>query len=732
MLLALLALIACASQIVIPLIPPRNTRNGASMSSIQIEVKNCNNLDSAVISLAEQKLNIKFAPNGTGKSTIARAVLFGLNGDQNLLSELMPFKLRKENPENKQPEVKGAEALKKIMCFNEEYVSQFIFKKELLSNSFDILVRTDAYKQKEQEIEELVSNIKQLFSGNRELESLIATLNEMGGAFKLSKGGLDKKSTGMKGLLAGNKIQHIPPGLESYTAFIQGKNSVGWIDWQTKGYEFSELSDSCPFCTSHAADKMDQIKKVGQEYDKNTIKNLIAIILVIEKLGDYFSDEARSKLTAITVLKDGIEKEHEEFLATVKRQIDTFTEKLEKLRTLSAFQFKDGEKVAEKLPAYKLDLKFFSELSSNKMQDAIAPINASIDAVIEQAGLLQGKINQQRSEMKRTVERHQKDINEFLEYAGYRYAVEIAGEGEQAQLKLRHIDHEEHLSGGSQHLSFGERNAFAIVLFMYECLAKKPDLIILDDPISSFDKNKKYAILEMLFRRDSDLCLKSKTVLMLTHDVEPIIDTIRSLEKQFSNQTSSAFLKLVAGQICESAICKDDIQTFSQICESIITSEKHDVIKLIYMRRHYEIENNKGDAYQVLSNVFKKRERAIDTREPRGVDGNHPEMGAAKFENGCAEVSRRLPGFSYSDLLNQITDISALKLLYGASTNGYEKLQVFRLLGLDVGNSVIQKFINESYHIENEFICQLDPTKFDTIPGYVIAECDKLLALAEA
>jgi predicted ATP-binding protein involved in virulence len=119
------------------------------MSSIQIEVKNCNNLDAAVISLAKGKLNIKFAPNGTGKSTIARAVLLAAKGEQSLLSELIPFKLRKNNPENKQPEVKVTEVLENIMCFNEEYVSQFVFKPdELLSNSFDIFIRTDAYKQK--------------------------------------------------------------------------------------------------------------------------------------------------------------------------------------------------------------------------------------------------------------------------------------------------------------------------------------------------------------------------------------------------------------------------------------------------------------------------------------------------------------------------------------------------------------------------------------------------------
>jgi len=174
---------------------------------MNIQFKNCNNIDSASIALVKNKLNIKFAPNGIGKSSIAKALLLGAKVDQNLLSELMPFKLRKENPEDKRPEVNGAEDLTNIMCFNEEYVSQFVFRpNELLSNSFDIFVRTDAYKQKEQEIEDLVRNIKQLFSGNQELESLTATLKEMGSAFKVTKTGLSKASTGMKGLSAGNKI----------------------------------------------------------------------------------------------------------------------------------------------------------------------------------------------------------------------------------------------------------------------------------------------------------------------------------------------------------------------------------------------------------------------------------------------------------------------------------------------------------------------------------------------
>jgi energy-coupling factor transporter ATP-binding protein EcfA2 len=698
------------------------------MNLVKVEVKNCNNFDTAKITLAENKLNIKFAPNGTGKSTIAKALTIGLGGDKHLLRELLPFKLRKENPNNYFPEVVTSKIFNKVMCFNDLYVNQFVFKpNELLDNSFDIFIRTEEYTKREDDIEKLIGDVKQLFLNNPDLENLIANLKEMADAFKLSKTGLSKSSTGMKGLLGGNKIEHVPVGLEPYKPFIQAENSVGWIDWQTKGYEFSDLSDDCPFCTSHAADKKENIRKVGKEYDKNTIKNLIGIISVVNKLGDHFAENTKIKLLEITKLKNGIDKEHEAFLINVKTQVDNFTEKLENLKKLSTFQFKVGEKVAEKLPAYKLNLDFFSELNSITMQKAISTINASVDTVAQQAGLLQGKISQQQSEMKKSVERHQKCINEFLEFAGYRYAVEVVGEGESAQLKLKHIDHEEYLSGGNQHLSFGERNAFAIVLFMYECLSKKPDLIILDDPISSFDKNKKYAILEMLFRRDADVCLKGKTVMMLTHDVEPIIDTLRSLEKKFTNQTSSAFLTLISARISETIIEKNDIQTFSQICKSAIASGKNELIKLIYLRRHYEIADEKGDAYQIISNIFHKRIKPTDIREPREMDGNFPEIRQAQFESGCIEVAKHISGFSYTNLLEKVNDSNGLKLLYQNCSNGYEKLQVFRLLELDVDNSVVQKFINESYHIENEFICQLDPSKFDTVPEYVIKECNKRL-----
>ena len=40
-------------------------------------------------------------------------------------------------------------------------------------------------------------------------------------------------------------------------------------------------------------------------------------------------------------------------------------------------------------------------------------------------------------------------------------------------------------------------------------------------------------------------------------------------------------------------------------------------------------------------------------------------------------------------------------------------------------NSVIKKFVNESFHFENDYLFQLNPCKYETVSQYVIDECDK-------
>lgn len=698
-------------------------------SCMDIEISNCNNIDYAKIKISENKLNIKFAPNGTGKSTISRAINFSAQNDVDKLSTLIPFKLRMSNPEGLSPSVSGAENISKIMCFDEAYVSQFTFQPdELVSNSFNIFIKNEAYIKTENEINEMVTSIRSEFSGNEELEQFISHLQRLSEAFKLSSKGISKASTGMKGLSGGNKLQHIPEGLEVYTPFITSQNNVEWIDWQSKGCEkFLSISDECcPFCSGEYQENREKIQKLSTEYDKSIIKNLVNIISVLEDLGGYFSPASLDLTKEITTLKGGLKKEHEEHIVNIKKQTDILLDKLNTLKSLDGFSFDEKKDVREQLESYKIDLNFLTHLQSEKTKETVKKINESLEPLIREAGKLRGKLNIQRQGMERLIEKHKKDINTFLSYAGYRYQVDISGTGQNCRLKLRHLDFDDYLSGGGQHLSYGERNAFALVLFMYECLSIKPDLIVLDDPISSFDKNKKFAILEMLFRKKTNECLNGMTVLMLTHDVEPIIDTIKSVRKVFNSQVFASYLRNNSGSITEIDISSHDISTFAKICKDVLNSDSDQVIKLIYLRRHCEILDDTGDSYEVLSNLFHCRNELLDSRKAR-VENKLQEMNNDDFESGCNDIRKSIPDFSYHESLSFLSDKNKIKELYKKSTIGYEKLQLFRVFEPEAENGVVRKFVNETYHIENEFICQLDPKKFDLIPEYIIKECDNLI-----
>ena len=86
-----------------------------------------------------------------------------------------------------------------------------------------------------------------------------------------------------------------------------------------------------------------------------------------------------------------------------------------------------------------------------------------------------------------------------------------------------------------------------------------------------------------------------------------------------------------------------------------------------------------------------------------------------------------LPAFKYDALVAQVNDAAAMKQKFAETDVGYEKIQLFRVIKGKHQNDVISKFINESYHIENEYVMQLNPHKFESVPEYVVNECAKAL-----
>ncbi len=693
-----------------------------------VSIKYCNNIDDAEVEIKEAILNIKYAINGAGKSTVAKAIRASVTdriNHTNELENLRPFKA--VGQEGLSPTVSGVNAINNIMVFDELYISDFVFQPdELVKGSFDIFIRDDRYEDGVNKIENLVREMKALLSQDKDIEGLINDFNELSASFgKETKTGIHGSSSLSKAFKSGNKVINIPEGLEIYKDYIQHDHNYKWIKWQLDGKQFIEVTSNCPFCVNGIEDRKETIKKVSDVYESKSIENLNKIVAVFQRLNIYFSSKTKKLIEEFIVSIDGYSDEHISYLLEVKSQIDRLKEKFEMAQKIGFLSLKSIDKLIEGLKTFKIDINLYNHLDSDSTIEKVNIVNSQLDSLLSKVGELQGHINQHKSHIEKLVKEHRSEINYFLQNAGYSYRVDlIEGDEGEHRLKLLHVDMDNEVAHVKSRLSYGEKNAFALVLFMYDVLKNMPDIIVLDDPISSFDKNKKYAIVDMLFRKEC--CFRGKTVLLLTHDFEPIVDMVLHHRDKFDVPLAS-FLENNRGQIVERPIGRDDIKTFIVLSDECILRSTHIVNKLIYLRRLYELSNKKGLAYQVISNLLHKRD-ALIVKE----SGEEREMISDEFDSGVNEILDRISDFNYHNVLAILKDDLQLTEIYNESANNYEKLHIYRILYDDkkevaINNDVINKFIKQSFHIENDYIYQLDPSQYQTVPQYIIDECDKYI-----
>ncbi|NDK91706.1 AAA family ATPase [Gordonia desulfuricans] len=708
--------------------PPHRSDVPAQPYDYAITIADCNSISRADITLRREALNIKYGPNGIGKSTIARALVLNTRG-QDALHELLPFKYRQRGGKEA-PTVVGADEIKSVLVFDEHYVSQFVFQPdEVIKNSFEIFIRTPEYQAGNEELEEIFEDLKKVFLENKALDDVIAGFTELRNAFTITKSGaIAKTSKGFKALGVGGKLSKIPKPLLGFQSFLDSDDPAGWLSWQAKGKNYLQLSDNCPFCSVPNVDKKTAVH-VSETYESAAVKNMSALRLVIDRLAGFFVPERLDQLRKITTSLEELSREQDQFLANLRGQVETLLDKFTALKGLSFVSLRDEPDVDKALRSLKIELDLLDALNSEGTRGVVEDMNARLDDVAERITDIKRRVGIQKSQVAKSIERNQGEINEYLRSAGYKYAVRIEPKGDSYRMILEHKDAPGHLEAAGSHLSFGERNAFALVLFMHQVRRDSPDLVVLDDPVSSFDKTKKFAILHKLFHGKQSL--RGFTTLLLTHDIEPAIDIIRTATSgQFRAATPAVhFLQSREGQVEEKPIRPADIMTFSQICDENTDSSADPIIKCIYLRRRYEVHGDRGPEYDVLSSLLHVR----DEPSAKGENGEFNALGKEEREHAIAKIEKIIPGFDYEALLAELKDREVLKAKFQETNVGYEKVQIFRIaLELDpeasIADVAFKKFVNETYHIENEYVMQLNPREFDSVPEHVIQACAELLS----
>ena len=103
-----------------------------------------------------------------------------------------------------------------------------------------------------------------------------------------------------------------------------------------------------------------------------------------------------------------------------------------------------------------------------------------------------------------------------------------------------------------------------------------------------------------------------------------------------------------------------------------------------------------------------------------------------EIEAASRQICEDIPEFDYQAAYARAHDPYQMIALYKTLTSSYEKIQLYRMINHgQISDTVFKKFVDEAFHIENDSLFQLNPSKYSTIPYYIIQLCDNGIRILE-
>ncbi|APH12409.1 hypothetical protein ASJ33_04220 [Dehalococcoides mccartyi] len=687
---------------------------------IKAEVCNCNNILSSTIQIRKNHLNIRYAMNGTGKSTIASAI--ELRSRQEDLSPLKCFGGTFE------PTCTLSEPINKVLLFNEDFVRSFVFQEsEVIRNAFEVFIKTPEYEGRQKAVDERLKKIHLDIANNEELQQLVSTGKMVLSKFSTTKDGELQNRGTLKSITDSGSIFTLPKELQRFQPLMQKDYTPDWVGWKNDGAKY-DANGICPFCSSDLeGDYQAKKKTFTSSYTKSNVKNIIDMVSNFDAVRDLM-DPAKKDTLYDCIRQTKNEREIRLWLKNFYNELKFLVEEISDVQKFGSFQIKreDIPHLDAQLKELRVDISHLQIFNNKKVQGLIAFINTRIDSVITETETLKKEIGELKGLIGTAKEQAIKDINDFLSTADINYKFDLQDEAENSSKTTLSYVTRDRLSFEVEdinlHLSWGEKNAFALVLFMHYALSQDPQLIILDDPISSFDSNKKYAIISRLFSsKNKKRSFYRKTVLMLTHDLEPVIDYVIN-EKPTGAYVSAYFLQNKGGMISELEISDSDIRSLPKMLVDNARNDKlnkvHRVTSLRKFFEHMPDQPGQEQAYNLLSSLLHCK--------PKPTRKDDSEMEKGDIAAGESLVKQYIPDFDYAFYSTSLFSKEALLKIITDDPNSYFRLQAFRVLLLalnlkpKIDDDTLMKYIDEQFHVENDYIFALDLLKYDTVPDFVV------------
>ncbi len=638
---------------------------------------------------------------------------------------------------DKEPKVENCN-FKKVKLFDESYVNRYLFENDsFLNNSYQVFLHDENLDSMKENTENLLKGLQSVFEQSSDIKELMNFLPSYMDITSFKNSSISKRG-GMGELLKGNgagfdKYEE----LNSYKPFYEGRDFITvskWAKWRNDGIRQMN-GDSCPFCT-HDMDKTNierENKTISSVFKSSALKVANQVIEFLQE----GVDKGYIKSESVGVMKQYIgdgSKGNE--LQAEMNQIGTETEYLHsKIKQILHFRpmnisREQLEKIELQLENLIIDKRQISKFyGTEKINMLVNKVDEKINELKDKTVAIKKLFSKCQERMEELIADRREDINNFFVISGFPYQFILKSDGENkamCYLIPSNASEQDKIDSPETHLSWGEKNAFALVMFMFETVSDDVDLIILDDPITSFDKNKKFAVTKRLFD-NTKFSFKDKTVLMLTHDLQPVIDYVHGkfLRKyNLHTPVHASYIINDGGKLVEQEISQDDLKNVVELTKQFSKDNHVKIpVRIINLRKHIELTKPnflEDTAYDVLSNLIHGRN--FEQYKSR-IEGK------AKTEvisEGMRIINEYISDMSYDELFNEISDAKLLELVEKADK--YTQTIAIRFLfekERNSGNLLSQfkkkhpnacKFVNETNHIENDYIFQLNPEKFFEIP----------------
>ena len=423
------------------------------------------------------------------------------------------------------------------------------------------------------------------------LNTYLPTYNEISKVLKDTKSDKLTKSNSLKsGALTNKVIAELRKIGDGAALKKLIKIDAKYYSWFKEGIQYYDERGVCPFC-NRTIRNTKTISKISdfKKYDEKIVGDYKQNQESLERIVNHHIKEDISSIEIVgeTLVKMNLAvsdfDKFNRFLVSLVN-VELFEE------TITNFTFNDSANVE----------RYFKGIGK-----IVSSVNKQID-----------RINRQYDAAREKTEKALKNksliINQNLELLDIPYVFKVKYVNlDYNEYYFIHKDNPEAKSENPTTdnyscMSEGEKTIVSLLLFIEQCKKEKPELIIFDDPVSSYDEYRRSVLLKIIQRR-----LSGQTVLILSHDQ---VFAKCALFQKNNCRGRISYLNHFCVPVKVEDVGANDFVSYREYALDSANKTNSYLLKVAYIRSTYEA-NHRTLVYKYLSAILHAYSKSVIINE---------------------------------------------------------------------------------------------------------------------